>query len=673
MAMKEVQYINNYPICDAEARNQLANKEDKGHKHEEYATSTEVQQIFNSIDINDFDMSDFATKEDVEDAVANIEIPEVDLSDYATKNYVAEQIANADPDIDLSNYALKTDIPTKVSQLENDANYVTSSVMEEYIKDINLEEYQTKNDSNLQTESKTIVEAINELLMMLNEINNKLEETPEEIPTIDFIVNGLDSANSITLVLNNSNSEAVGYIYGTYTPIDSTDKITVLSNAPSIVSTKISKQESGDFTIEIVGHAVGNAQLTLTMGNITKIITVRVISNSENEEELISNIEDVICGYNHIYMINKLDDRVYTCGNYHGQYGWVEQPSTQLLKVKLDDVELVASEVAQIAAGHGFSFILMKDGSLWACGTGTDGQLGNGSFTNENEWVQITNYTDDIKQVVCGYDFTFLLKNNGTLWATGNNQNGQLGLGDTYNKYTFTQVINENIGEIEKVACGYDHTYLLMKDGTLLAAGCNATGELGLGNTDDLSNVFVQVGPTGDANKITDVADVICGGCFTYIIKTDGSIWSCGSGDCGQLGDNNSGYDHWVSTFDEVFGFDSGSVKKIVCGNCHVLVLLNDGTLWGTGDNSIGQLGLGTNTENAVKLTQIKNTTDTVDLKDVENVFCSGYSSYIMRSDGSLWSTGNNESGELTLSPTDTDTRFIFEKIPLDTYFTDQA
>ena len=137
MAMKEVQSINDYPICDIEARNQLANKEDKGHTHENYATSAEVQQIFKdiNIDINNFDMSDFATKEEVEDAVANIEIPDIDLSNYATKDYVTEQLVNADPDIDLSDYALKADIPTKISQLENDAEFI--SYYDLYLKDEN--------------------------------------------------------------------------------------------------------------------------------------------------------------------------------------------------------------------------------------------------------------------------------------------------------------------------------------------------------------------------------------------------------------------------------------------------------------------------------------------------------------------------------------------------------
>ena len=378
MAMKEVQYINNYPICDAEARNQLANKEDKGHKHEEYATSTEVQQIFNSIDINDFDMSDFATKEDVEDAVANIEMPEVDLSNYATKDYVAEQIANADPDIDLSDYALKSEIPTKVSQLENDAeyisyydlclkdengdfvvdengdhileNFITRTEAQEMIDEavlglegngtpVDLNAYQTKTDDTLSTTNKTIVGAINELFQNANngkeiiadaiggelqssdtfsamgtKIDNMSETLSDfivdkggtvmgeenlselleilytavniqfpdeviEIPVEDFTVSGLDMENSISLILSSSSNTVTGYLYGSYTPPNSTDIVIVQSDQTSIASATVTKQEEGEFIIQVTGYQIGSISLTLTMGNITKIITIKIIQN----------------------------------------------------------------------------------------------------------------------------------------------------------------------------------------------------------------------------------------------------------------------------------------------------------------------------------------------------------------------------------------------------------
>jgi alpha-tubulin suppressor-like RCC1 family protein len=661
MAMKEVQYINNYPICDTEARSQLANKEDKGHKHEEYATSAEVQQIFNSIDINDFDMSDFATKEDVEDAVANIKIPEVDLSNYATKNYVAEQLANADPDIDLSDYALKSEIPKKISQLENDANYVTGGAVEEYvteaIKAINLEEYQTKNDSNLQTESKTIVGAINELLIMLNQINNKLEEAPEEIPTVDFIVNGLDSANSITLVLNNSNFEAVGHIYGTYTPIDSTNKIRVVSNAPSIVSTEISKQKSGDFTIKIVGHAIGDAQLTLTMGNIAKTITVHVISNSGNEEEYISDIKFMTCGDDNIYIAQK-DGNIWTCGQDYGQLESASSlwdPISKITEISFDGEKLKTNDVKQIACGNDFVFVLKQDGTLWAVGNNSCGQLGLNHKEDQTEFKQIVLNVSDVKQIACGYDFTFILKNNGTVWATGNNQNGQLGLGDKIDRYQFEQVIDENIGEISEIICGYDHTFLIKSDRTILGSGCNCCGELATGSVSS-STTFNPISVNNSSKIQTPLKNVICGNCCTYILDNAGKIWAAGNHTFEDGASKGSS-----TLFIEKDIDCSGNVIKIAGGYNFLYALCDDGTLWSIGDNSVGQLGLGNTTYGTVNFTQVKNTTDTVDLKDVKDLFCAGNSAYIIRSDGSLWSVGKNDFGQLGLR--NTTNKYIFNRI----------
>ena len=169
MAMKEVQYINNYPICDAEARSQLANKEDKGHKHEEYATSTEVQQIFNSIDINDFDMSDYATKEYVDNAMTNLEIEPPDLSDYALKSEIPEPV----------------EIPTKVSTFENDAEYI--SFFDIYIKDENgdylidedgnyvIEDMVSANEMEKYVKSEISL-ALQKALKKIEELENRIQE-----------------------------------------------------------------------------------------------------------------------------------------------------------------------------------------------------------------------------------------------------------------------------------------------------------------------------------------------------------------------------------------------------------------------------------------------------------------------------------------------------------------
>lgn len=100
------------------------------------------------------------------------------------------------------------------------------------------------------------------------------------------------------------------------------------------------------------------------------------------------------------------------------------------------------------------SLILKKDSTLWGCGRNDCGQLDLGDTTNRTTFTQVITNTNNIKAVYCGYCHTFILKNDGTLWACGYNKYGQLGLGDTNNRNTFTQVTT-NVDNIKSVYCGY--------------------------------------------------------------------------------------------------------------------------------------------------------------------------------------------------------------------------
>ena len=100
------------------------------------------------------------------------------------------------------------------------------------------------------------------------------------------------------------------------------------------------------------------------------------------------------------------------------------------------------------------TFILKNDGTLWGCGNNNDGELGLGNTTNRYTFTQITTNVDNIKSVYGGYDHTLILKNDGTLWASGWNNYGQLGLEDRTNRYTFTQ-ITANVDNIKSFANDY--------------------------------------------------------------------------------------------------------------------------------------------------------------------------------------------------------------------------
>ena len=125
--------------------------------------------------------------------------------------------------------------------------------------------------------------------------------------------------------------------------------------------------------------------------------------------------------------------------------------------------------------------------------------MGLGDTTSKNTFTQITTNTNDIKSIYCGdYYCTLILKNDGTLWACGPNGYGELGLGDTTGRKTFTKVTT-NTDNIKSVYCGYYHTLILKNDGTLWSCGYNSYGQLGLGDQSDRTT-FTQI--TTNANDV---------------------------------------------------------------------------------------------------------------------------------------------------------------------------
>ena len=106
------------------------------------------------------------------------------------------------------------------------------------------------------------------------------------------------------------------------------------------------------------------------------------------------------------------------------------------------------SDIKQISCGQYHTFILKYDGSVWSCGDNGNGQLGLGNNTSTYKtFTQVTtNINNDVKQVICSKDddddiccFTYILKNDGTIWACGYNGHGELGLNDNSNRNEFTR------------------------------------------------------------------------------------------------------------------------------------------------------------------------------------------------------------------------------------------
>ncbi|HCM52960.1 TPA: hypothetical protein DIS57_03315, partial [Candidatus Wolfebacteria bacterium] len=142
----------------------------------------------------------------------------------------------------------------------------------------------------------------------------------------------------------------------------------------------------------------------------------------------------------------------------------------------------LSSNYISIAGGGYHSVALKSDGTVWAWGRNNYGELGEGSGISKSTPVQVSGLSDVIA-VSAGGDHALALKSDGTVWAWGYNANGQLGDGTTINKTTPIQIAG--LSGVRTVLAGSLHSLVLKDDGTVWAWGDNYSGQLGDGTTTD--------------------------------------------------------------------------------------------------------------------------------------------------------------------------------------------
>ncbi len=279
------------------------------------------------------------------------------------------------------------------------------------------------------------------------------------------------------------------------------------------------------------------------------------------------------------------------------------------------------------ATGYSHSLGIKSDSSLWAWGNNSEGQLGNESTASSSYPLKVSGITKAI-DAAGGGAHTVALKNDRTVWAWGRNSEGQLGNG-TLDQQTSPVKVG-GLSNVINVGAGYDHSFAIKSDGSLWAWGQNNYGQLGNGNTSN-SAAATKV------SNLSGVIDATGGYGFSLALKSDGTVWGWGDNGYGQLGDGSN-----IQRNIPVQVSPLNNVVAISAGRSHSMALKGDGTVWAWGNNGYGQLGKGhryiSDEGIPVQVTVLTN---------VVAIAAGEYHSLALKNDGTLWAWGHNGQGQL--------------------------
>ncbi|MCR2805246.1 invasin domain 3-containing protein [Paenibacillus soyae] len=295
--------------------------------------------------------------------------------------------------------------------------------------------------------------------------------------------------------------------------------------------------------------------------------------------------------------------------------------------------------VKEFGAGYAHSLIVSGDGTVWQVG-GVDG-----SWRPVQVFQKNGQPLADVKEVDGGFYYSLALKNDGTVWGWGQNDYAQLGDGtQTEQEALAVQTIdssNAPLTDIVQISAGGETSLAVKSDGTVWGWGSSVfdnLGDIGL-NTRSYKAIQMMQSP---GNPLTGVKQAGGNSYHSVVLKEDGTVWAWGYGGYGALGngsDASSLYPVQVKRQDGTFLTD---IVQIASHEVVVLALRSDGTVWSWGNNLDGNLGTGGDDVNmAVQVQDSSN----APLTDVTQISAGGRMSVALKSDGTVWWWGLQGAG----------------------------
>jgi len=313
--------------------------------------------------------------------------------------------------------------------------------------------------------------------------------------------------------------------------------------------------------------------------------------------------------------------------------GYEEQTKAN---VNLVDVTMALSDVVMakstspftttpmIAAGERHTIALKSDGTVWAWGANEYGQLGDGTTIDRYTPIQVQGL-DAITAISGGNLFSAALRNDGTVWTWGVNLAALLG--DSTVDFIIRPVQVQNLSNVTDIAVGTNFIVALKSDGTVWSWGSNSLGKLGDGTTSD------RITPV-QVKNLSNIVAISAGYSHAIALCDDGTVWAWGWNNEGQLGDGTTTWDRTTP----VQAQNLNNITAVAAGGKFTAALRNDGTVWTWGSSLYGQLGRATS---PITPGQAQN------LSNVTAIATGGCYTVALSDDGTVWGWGLNYNGQL--------------------------
>ena len=225
--------------------------------------------------------------------------------------------------------------------------------------------------------------------------------------------------------------------------------------------------------------------------------------------------------------------------------------------------------------------IIANDSNLWSCGYNEFGQLCLGD-TEDRSKPQKTLFSD-ISKISGGSVYSLFQNDQGEIFSCGDNQHGECGLGHFNHPQITPSLIPNAPPNIVQFVCKRYQSLFLDSEGKVYSVGYNYYGQLGLGHNTK-QNVLTNI------PNIPPIKTISCTNASSYLIDLEGNLWSFGCNAYGQLGHGdkkNKNAPKMINTLKNIRQISYG------CSGVHFFAKNSQNQIFGTGNNSDGQLGTG--------------------------------------------------------------------------------